>query len=73
MQPISRHLVDDQRLFTSGVLTEPGDDFRVLAVSVSDAILAVIAIETRVSAVLRKLQLPSRYELTRWAGDRRLV
>ncbi|HEX9765152.1 MAG TPA: hypothetical protein VGA36_00210 [Nitriliruptorales bacterium] len=73
MQPISMHLVDDHRLFSSGVLTEPGDDFRVLAVGVSDAAVAVIAIETRVPAVLRKLQLPSRYELTRWASDRRLV
>ncbi|HZJ48985.1 MAG TPA: DNA-binding response regulator, partial [Acidimicrobiia bacterium] len=26
-----------------------------------------------VSAVLRKLQLSSRYELTRWATDRRIV
>jgi DNA-binding NarL/FixJ family response regulator len=26
-----------------------------------------------VSSVLRKLQLSSRYELTRWATDRRLV
>jgi DNA-binding NarL/FixJ family response regulator len=26
-----------------------------------------------VSAVLRKLQLSNRYELTRWATDRRLV
>ncbi len=30
-------------------------------------------VETHVSAVLRKLQLSSRYELTRWATDRRLV
>jgi DNA-binding NarL/FixJ family response regulator len=26
-----------------------------------------------VSAVLRKLQLTNRYELSRWASDRRLV
>jgi DNA-binding NarL/FixJ family response regulator len=26
-----------------------------------------------VSSVLRKLQLSSRHELTRWASDRRLV
>ena len=30
-------------------------------------------VESHVSAVLRKLQLSSRYELTRWANDRRLV
>jgi len=35
--------------------------------------ISVKTIETHVSAVLRKLQLSSRYELTRWATDRRLV
>ena len=30
-------------------------------------------VETHVSAVLRKLQMSSRHELTRWAADRRLV
>jgi DNA-binding NarL/FixJ family response regulator len=30
-------------------------------------------VETHVSAVLRKLQLSNRHELTRWATDRRLV
>jgi DNA-binding NarL/FixJ family response regulator len=30
-------------------------------------------VETHVSSVLRKLQLSSRHELTRWATDRRLV
>ncbi|MGH2555252.1 MAG: LuxR C-terminal-related transcriptional regulator [Actinomycetota bacterium] len=30
-------------------------------------------VETHVSAVLRKLQLSNRYELTRWATDRRLA
>jgi len=30
-------------------------------------------VETHVSAVLRKLQLSSRHELTRWASDRRLI
>ncbi len=30
-------------------------------------------VETHVSSVLRKLQLSSRYELTRWASDRRIV
>ena len=35
--------------------------------------IAVKTVETHVSAVLRKLQLSNRYELTRWATDRRLV
>jgi DNA-binding NarL/FixJ family response regulator len=35
--------------------------------------IAVKTVETHVSAVLRKLQLSNRYELTRWASDRRLV
>lgn len=35
--------------------------------------ISVKTVETHVSAVLRKLQLSSRYELTRWATDRRLV
>jgi DNA-binding NarL/FixJ family response regulator len=30
-------------------------------------------VESHVSAVLRKLQLSSRYELARWASDRRIV
>ena len=30
-------------------------------------------VETHVSAVLRKLQMSNRHELTRWATDRRLV
>ena len=30
-------------------------------------------VESHVSAVLRKLQLSSRNELTRWAADRRLL
>jgi len=35
--------------------------------------ISVKTVESHVSAVLRKLQLSSRYELTRWASDRRLV
>jgi len=35
--------------------------------------ISVKTVETHVSAVLRKLQLSNRYELTRWATDRRLV
>jgi DNA-binding NarL/FixJ family response regulator len=35
--------------------------------------LSVKTVETHVSAVLRKLQLSSRHELTRWATERRIV
>jgi DNA-binding NarL/FixJ family response regulator len=35
--------------------------------------LSVKTIESHVSAVLRKLQLTNRYELSRWATERRLV
>jgi DNA-binding NarL/FixJ family response regulator len=36
-------------------------------------VISVKTVETHVSAVLRKLQLSNRHELTRWATDRRLV
>ncbi len=35
--------------------------------------ISVKTVETHVSSVLRKLQLSSRHELTRWASDRRLL
>ena len=35
--------------------------------------VSIKTVETHASSVLRKLQLSSRYELTRWATDRRLV
>ena len=35
--------------------------------------ISVKTVETHVSAVLRKLQLSSRHELTRWATERRLL
>jgi DNA-binding NarL/FixJ family response regulator len=35
--------------------------------------LSVKTVESHVSAVLRKLQLSSRHELTRWAVERRLI
>jgi DNA-binding NarL/FixJ family response regulator len=35
--------------------------------------ISVKTVETHVSAVLRKLQLTNRYQLTRWATDRRLA
>ena len=39
----------------------------------SELHISVKTVETHVSAVLRKLQLSNRYELTRWASDRRLI
>ena len=35
--------------------------------------ISIKTVETHVSAVLRKLQLSSRHELTRWANDRKLI
>ena len=35
--------------------------------------ISIKTVESHVSAVLRKLQLSSRHELTRWATDRRLL
>ena len=35
--------------------------------------ISIKTVETHVSAVLRKLQLSSRHQLTRWATERRLV
>jgi DNA-binding NarL/FixJ family response regulator len=35
--------------------------------------LSIKTVETHVSSVLRKLQLSSRHELTRWAAERRLI
>jgi DNA-binding NarL/FixJ family response regulator len=35
--------------------------------------ISVKTVEAHVSAVLRKLQLSSRHELSRWAAQRRLV
>ena len=35
--------------------------------------LSVKTIETHVSAVLRKLQLSNRHQLTVWANERRLI
>jgi DNA-binding NarL/FixJ family response regulator len=35
--------------------------------------LSVKTVETHVSNVLRKLQLSSRHELTRWAAERRMI
>jgi DNA-binding NarL/FixJ family response regulator len=35
--------------------------------------ISIKTVETHVSSVLRKLQLSNRYELSRWAADRRLI
>ncbi len=47
-----------------------GRSYRQVASRLS---ISVKTVETHVSAVLRKLQLSSRHELTRWASDRRLI
>lgn len=39
----------------------------------SELVLSVKTVETHVSAVLRKLQLSDRHELTKWASARRLI
>ena len=39
----------------------------------SELFISVKTVETHVSSVLRKLQLSSRHQLTRWAADRRLL
>jgi len=39
----------------------------------AELFISIKTVETHVSAVLRKLQLSSRHELTRWAADRRLL
>ena len=39
----------------------------------AELFISVKTVETHVSSVLRKLQLSSRHELTRWANDRRLI
>jgi DNA-binding NarL/FixJ family response regulator len=38
-----------------------------------ELVISAKTVETHVSSVLRKLQLSNRYELSRWASDRRLV
>jgi DNA-binding NarL/FixJ family response regulator len=38
-----------------------------------DLTISTKTVESHVSSVLRKLQLSTRYELTKWATDRRLV
>ena len=38
-----------------------------------DLTISAKTVESHVSSVLRKLQLSTRHELTKWATDRRLV
>jgi DNA-binding NarL/FixJ family response regulator len=38
-----------------------------------ELVISIKTVETHVSSVLRKLQLSNRYELSRWASDRRLI
>jgi DNA-binding NarL/FixJ family response regulator len=39
----------------------------------SELFISIKTVETHVSSVLRKTQLSNRYELSRWAADRRLI
>ena len=39
----------------------------------AELFISIKTVETHMSNVLRKLQLSSRTELTRWAADRRIV
>jgi len=39
----------------------------------AELFISIKTVETHVSSVLRKLQLSSRHELTRWASERRLL
>ncbi|MBV9143239.1 MAG: response regulator transcription factor [Pseudonocardiales bacterium] len=39
----------------------------------TELFISIKTVETHVSSVLRKTQLSNRYELSRWASDRRLV
>ena len=48
----------------------PGYAYKEVARELS---ISVKTVESHVSAVLRKLQLSSRHQLTRWASERRLL
>jgi DNA-binding NarL/FixJ family response regulator len=48
----------------------PGYTYKEVA---RDLTISAKTVESHVSSVLRKLQLSTRHELTRWATDRRLV
>ena len=47
-----------------------GDAYKEVA---TELFISIKTVETHVSAVLRKLQLSSRHELTAWASARRLL
>jgi len=48
----------------------PADTLKEIA---AELFISIKTVETHVSSVLRKTQLSNRYELSRWASDRRLV
>src|SRR5258708_4175846 len=51
-------------------------EVKFLALSASDApedVISVKTVESHVSSVLRKLQLSTRHQLSRWAAERRLT
>ncbi len=52
-----------RRLARGGAYREVGEEL----------FISIKTVETHVSSVLRKLQPPSRHQLTRWAVDRRLI
>ena len=71
------HVVDDNGLDALSQrerevlrLIARGYTYREVA---KELVLSIKTVESHVSAVLRKLQLSNRHELTRWATDRRLV
>ena len=61
---------DDAELDALTRLIARGYAYKEIA---KELFISVKTVETHVSSVLRKLQLSNRYELTRWATDRRLV
>jgi len=71
------HVVDDNGLDALSQrerevlrLIARGYTYREVA---KELVLSIKTVESHVSAVLRKLQLSNRHELTRWATDRRIV
>lgn len=64
LNQLSQREIDVMRLIARGYTYK--ETARELFISVK-------TVETHMSAVLRKLQLSNRHELTRWATDRRLV
>jgi DNA-binding NarL/FixJ family response regulator len=71
------HVLDDAEL--DGLSQREREVLRLIARGYTyrevakELVLSIKTVESHVSAVLRKLQLSNRHELTRWATDRRLV